>query len=71
MFLFFSFSLGLLGEAREGSYIYQVNKKNMKEFKKELEKGQGSLLILLLIFIPIVLIFGMVKSLFTNKNSNQ
>jgi len=43
----------------------------MKEFKKELEKGQSSLLILLLVFIPIVLIFGMIKSLFTNKNSNQ
>ena len=44
-----------------------LNKKDMKEYKKELEKGQSDFVILLLVFIPLLLVFELLKSIFTTK----
>ena len=45
-----------------------LNKKDMKEYKKELEKGQSDFVILLLVFIPLLLVFELLKSIFTTKS---
>ena len=39
----------------------------MKEYKEELEKGQSNFTIFLLVFIPLLLVFELVKSIFTTK----
>ena len=39
----------------------------MKEYKKELEKGQSNFTMFLLIFIPLLLVFELVKLIFTTK----
>ena len=44
-----------------------LNKKDMKEYKKELEKGQSDFVILLLVFIPLLLVFELLKSIFITK----
>ena len=44
-----------------------LNKKDMKEYKKELEKGQSDFVILLLVFIPLLLVFELLRSIFTTK----
>ena len=45
-----------------------LNKKDMNEYKKSLEKNQTSgFTIFLLVFIPLLLVFELLKSIFTTK----
>ena len=46
----------------------ELNKRNMNEYKKELEKGQSDFVILLLVFIPLLPVFELLKSIFTTKS---
>ena len=48
--------------------LNELNKRNMNEYKKELEKGQSDFVILLLVFIPLLLVFELLKSIFTTKS---
>ena len=43
----------------------------MNEYKKELEKGQSDFVILLLVFIPLLLVFELLKSIFTTKSKYE
>ena len=45
-----------------------LNKKDMNEYKKSLEKNQTSgFTIFLLVFIPLLLVFELLKSIFITK----